>query len=137
MKKLFTFIILLSSVGFAADPVTFPQKWETIQVSSTATPSNLGTPLQVQVGPSNVSNVKITNCITKLSWSGDNYPAAGATISVLDRNATYYSLTLATGPLVEIWPPEYPLCLSANTTTYVQVSTGNFKVNVSAYRRDF
>lgn len=143
MKKIISGLLLIVAVGLqveAASQFNFPQNWDQIQVSSSASPVAIGTPQQVNIAGSNISNVGLRNCITELTWSGDAFPATGQTLAVLDQGTTVFQLTVTTytaGPFIESWPSTHPLCLSMNATSYVQVSTGNFKVNVSGYRRDF
>lgn len=131
MKKLLA-VILLSFVGYgycADDDIT---QYSPISISTTGT--KVGSTL-ISFNTNPKGSGKRT-CITDVSVSADNFPAAGYTFTILDGNATAYQLSQTTMSIIESWYPKNPLCLSLGTTTYLSMGTGNFKVNVTGYEKD-
>ena len=130
MKKLLA-VILLSFVGYgfcADDDVT---QYGNISISTTGT--KVGSTLILFNANPKGSGKR--NCITDISVSADNFPPAGYTFTILDGSATAYQLTQSTMAIIESWYPKNPLCLSLGTTTYLSMSSGNFKINASGYEK--
>lgn len=132
MKKLLL-IILLVTPSFAADDDS--TNYGPISISSQGTNTRVVQPTLIQF---NAPDRGTRNCVTDISVSGDAFPPSGWTVYILDgipNGATAYALNQTTMNVVESWYPKNPLCLSMNTTTYVYVSTGNFKLNMSGYQK--
>lgn len=134
MKKLLAAVLIMFcgfvySVYAADDDQT---NYSPVSISSAGTKvgSTIITFNAIPVG------TKARNCITDISMSADNFPAAGFSLSVLDGSATAYYLSQSSMSIIESWYPKNPLCLSRGTTTYISVGSGNFKVNVSGYQKD-
>jgi len=84
--------------------------------------------------PAPGSNLR--NCITEITTSDTNFSPPTYSISVYEVSiATYYAVDLTTGPVIENWPTDFPLCLGGNNAAYLQISTGIWKVNISGYKR--
>ncbi len=136
---LIPFLMYLKKVNADVIP-GFPTQWEIIQIASAnVAPAGLGTPQTIALSPAGSSNAGLRPCLVELTWAGENL-TAGQTLSILDGQATAYILTVTTftsGPYIESWPVQFPLCLGANTTGYIQLSTGNYKVNASGFRRTY
>lgn len=131
MKKLLAAVLIMfCGFVYAADDDSTTYSPISISTAGTKVGSTIITFNAITVG------TKARNCITDLSMSADNFPAAGFTLTVLDGSATAYSLTQSTMAIIESWYPKNPLCLSRDTTTYISVGSGNFKVNVSGYQKD-
>lgn len=75
------------------------------------------------------------NCLTDISASGSNFPAAGYTVMVLDgsltQNTTIYSVTVTTGPLIEVFNSDYPLCTTHNSSMTFVGSYGGSTVKIN------
>ncbi len=127
MKKLLLAVLFLTSYVYAAQD---EGDYESVSISSS------GFTLRNTAVLFNYPTGGQRNCITDISVSADGLTVAGGyTFYILDghQGTTSYALTSTTYPIVESWYPKNPLCLSANTTTYVYVSTGNARINVSGH----
>ena len=84
----------------------------------------------------NYPGVGSRNCITDISASNINFPGTWS-LYILDGQSgtTAYTMIQSTGVIQEDFYRGSPLCLSNSATTYIYISTGNFKVNVSGYQR--
>lgn len=152
MKKLFlSLIAVVSIVGLVK--ITSAgwggNNWENledVQVSTTNSPTNITNPTAVFLANPSKGN---RDCYTKLSFSGDNFPAAGATIRLISTSSTtaaggtlanattFYNLTWSTGTVMDYWDFQNPLCNpTPGTTTWMTVSTGNYKVNANGFIRN-
>lgn len=130
MKRvLLSLALLVAGISFAADDdIT---NYAPIYLSSAGTKSG-----NALIAFNNIpSGTKTRNCITDISVSADNFLPAGFTVTILDGGTTAYQLTQSTMALIESWYPKNPLCLSLNTTTYINMSAGNFKVNATGYEK--
>lgn len=132
MKKLLAFCLMLSGVAVAGpeNPDFSP-----VYLSSAGTNTRVLQPTLINY---NYPGSGQRNCITDIALSGDSFPAAGQTLYILDgipNGTTAYQIGLATGTVIEDFYPQNPLCLSYGATTYVYVSTGNFKLNLGGYQR--
>ncbi len=76
------------------------------------------------------------NCITDISVSNLNFPTHYQ-VYILDGQSgtTAYTMVTTTDTIQETFYKENPLCLSFGVTTYVYVSSGNYKVNIFGYEK--
>ena len=79
----------------------------------------------------------IQPCITKLTFQGSNFPAAGVTLKVVSDQTALYTINLTTTipPFIEYWDFQDSLCLTPGVTAYITVSSGTFNVNATGYAR--
>lgn len=129
MKKLLLIALFITSYVYAGQDES---DFQSVSISS-AGPTVRGTFVFFNY-PTGGSR----NCITDISVSADGLTVPGYSFYILDGHSpgggtTSYAISSTTYPVIESWYPKNPLCLSANTTTYVYVSTGNAKINVSGY----
>lgn len=129
LLKLAALVILISPV-YAADDDTL--RYGPIHISSAGT--KVGTP-KITFNTLGTTSGGARNCITDISMSANNFSASGFVVTVLDGGTTSYQLGQSTGSIIKTWYPKNPLCLSPNTSTYLTVSGGDFKLNVSGYEK--
>lgn len=129
MKKYLAALLLLASSVYAADNYR-------IQFTTSGTNG----PYQYNLIQGK-GGTGISNCFTDISVSATNFPAAGFDLYIFDgfpNGTTVYTLAQSTGALVENWPIEYPLCLSPNTSSFMQIqSSGTYKANISGFQKKF
>ena len=147
MKKLLISLTFLSlnTISFAWWGANNWENQSDIQLSTTNSPSNIANPALLLVTPTDKGT---RDCYTKLSFSGDNFPAAGATLRLISTSSTttgatlmqattFYQMTWTTGTVVDYWDFQNPLCSPiAGTTTWMIISTGNYKVNATGFIRN-
>lgn len=132
MKRLLVLCFLVGGLAWADDSQTWLNIGE-IQISSTGVMNKTTQPSMITFSNPIYGG---RNCVTRIGVSADQFPAVGYTFTVLDGGTTVYQLSAATGPIVHQWDYQNPLILSPGATTYVYVSTGNFKVNMTGYQRN-
>jgi hypothetical protein len=147
MRKLLLVVCLLGIATFVK--AAWWNSWENvadIQVSTTNSPAIITNPAYLFVDRPDKGQ---RDCFTKLSFSGDNFPAAGVTINMISASSspltnqtlangtTFYNLTWTTGTVMDYWDFQNPLCSPlTGTTTWITVSTGNYKVNATGFIRN-
>lgn len=114
-----------------------PQNVGPVHISSSAVNiSNLTQPPMVTVNQPGPGN---RTCVTDISISANKFPVtwdfAILSGSVGTAGTTDYWITMTTGTLVQDFYKGNPLCLGIGATTYVYVSTGDWKINVNGYTR--
>ena len=135
MKKLLMalcFIGLSSTAGAWFGNMNWENEGE-IAISTTNSPTKISQPTLIYV---NRADKGTRDCFTNITWSGDIFPNSGATLYVLSNGATFYQVNMTTGATINYWDYQNPLCaLNPGTTTWIYVSTGNYKVNAIGYQR--
>jgi hypothetical protein len=79
----------------------------------------------------------LRDCITKLTFSGDNFGVSGTSITVLSAGTTFYTMSWTTGTIVDFWDFQNPLCSpNVGVPTFIYVSTGNYKFSAVGFKRN-
>lgn len=79
------------------------------------------------------------NCLTDLTVSGSNFPAAGFLVSVKDgsvtEGTTIYAIAVTTGPFEQNWNYPEPLCTTHNSSMTIIGTHGasTVRVNYNGY----
>jgi hypothetical protein len=132
MKKalFFVFCLFVTGLVFAGDSPNFSPIYLS---SDSVAPTKMSQPRLMLF---NYPSGKNVNCITEYSLSATNFPTTFS-IYILDgqTGTTAYTLAQTTSTLQETFYKENPLCLSPGTTTYLYVSSGNFKLNALGYEK--
>lgn len=125
MKKLYlVLVVLISAISYAADIGDIGPSYST----TTVVVDRPGLAKQ--------------NCLTNLTISGSNFPVAGFTISVIDggltTGSTVYAITSTTGPVVQSWNYNSPLCVTHNSSMTITATHGTAtgRVSYKGYIRD-
>lgn len=133
MKK-FLFLAVLMALPCLAENPTWRHQYD-VQLSSQNNPVRIlsGTPIIFNYD----SSGKSRDCFTKLTVTGDNFSALGSSVSFLSNGTTFYSIGWSTGVVTDFWDYHNPLCSpDLGTTTYISVSTGNYKINAIGFTRN-
>jgi len=148
MKKLLLSLTFLALTTIAG-AFWGANNWENqsdVQLSTTNSPVGILNPAPIRFDSPDKG---MRDCITKLSFSGDNFPAAGATLRLIAASSntltnqsmvdgtTFYELAWTTGVITDYWDFQNPICSPLpGTTTWITVSTGNYKVNAIGFIRN-